>query len=165
MPNRPSHMGAAVLAATSTRARDASAQLARVRLAVVTDRCWSCRGRVRAIAGVLLDAASTARSPVFAPLASVDAQLTGALEPRALAARGIGMLRHRESPGVPGGYIANSCVHCDALIGRFAIEDLVTEHLARGGSAGALDSGISVELPLRTAPDDATRDAVAATPA
>ena len=41
---------------------------------------------------------------------------------------------HRESPGVAGGYLANGCIECDALIGRFQLEDLLHEHLQSGGT-------------------------------
>ena len=68
-------------------------------------------------------------------------------DPRALASRGIGRVAHRESPGVAGGYIANGCIECDALIGRFQLEDLLHEHLHAGGTYAKLDIGVPVELP------------------
>ncbi len=69
----------------------------------------------------------------------------------ALSRRGIGELRHRDSPGVQGGYIANGCLECDALIGRFHLEDLLTDHRNAGGSDSRLDTGIAVELTLQAA--------------
>ena len=54
---------------------------------------------------------------------------------------------HRESPGVAGGYLANGCIECDALIGRFQLEDLLHEHLQAGGTYAQLDIGVPVELP------------------
>ena len=75
-------------------------------------------------------------------------QLAAALDARTLAARRIGELRHRESPGVPGGYLSNGCIECDALIGRFHLEDLLHEHLIGGGTYPQLDIGVPVELPL-----------------
>ena len=62
-------------------------------------------------------------------------------------ARRIGPITHRHSPGVEGGYTSNGCVECDALLGRFALEDLLREHLAGGGTYGQLDIGIPVERP------------------
>ena len=56
-------------------------------------------------------------------------------------------LRHRDSPGVAGGYVANGCIECDALIGRFQLEDLLNEHLHNGGTYAQLDIGVPVELP------------------
>ena len=39
-------------------------------------------------------------------------------------------------------------MECDALIGRFHLEDLLTEHRMAGGSYGQLDIGIAVGLDL-----------------
>ena len=84
----------------------------------------------------------------FLPFDAVAPQLAAALDARTLAARRIGELRHRESPGVPGGYLSNGCIECDALIGRFHLEDLLHEHLIGGGTYPQLDIGVPVELPL-----------------
>jgi hypothetical protein len=115
----------------------------RARVAAVTDTCWCCRHKVRAIVGVIVDTTHTPDGSGFLPLEAVDAALVATLDPRHLARRGIGELRHRESPGVAGGYIANGCSECDALIGRFHLEDLLTEHRMAGGSYGQLDVGIA----------------------
>jgi len=113
----------------------------RVRLAAVTECCWQCRTKVRAVVGVLLEGRA------FVPFDEVAEELAAALDPRLLAARRIGPITHRHSPGVEGGYTSNGCVECDALLGRFALEDLLREHLAGGGTYGQLDIGIPVELP------------------
>ncbi len=120
----------------------------RARVAAVTDTCWCCRQKVRAVVGIVVEARHTADGSGFLPLEEVDEKLVGALDPKHLSRRGIGELRHRESPGVAGGYIANGCPECDALIGRFHLEDLLTEHRMAGGSYGQLDIGIAVELDL-----------------
>ena len=73
--------------------------------------------------------------------------LADRLDPRVLAGRRIGRVAHRESPGVAGGYLANGCIECDALIGRFQLEDLLHEHLQAGGTYAQLDIGVPVELP------------------
>jgi hypothetical protein len=125
--------------------------LTRARVAAVTDECWRCRTKVRAIVGVLVEPSITADGTGFLPLAEIDEALVAALDPRALAGRRIGELRHRESPGVAGGYIANGCPECDALIGRFHIEDLLTEHRVGGGTYAQLDMGIPVEMHLSAA--------------
>lgn len=123
----------------------------RVRVAAVTDTCWCCRQKVRAVVGVIVEARHTADGSGFLPLETVDEMLIHAIGSRDLARRGIGELRHRESPGIEGGYIANGCLECDALIGRFHLEDLLTEHRMAGGSYGQLDIGIAVELELTPA--------------
>jgi hypothetical protein len=103
---------------------------------------------VRAIVGVLVDRSLTSDRNGFLPFDAVAEQLATALDPRALAARRIGELRHRESPGVPGGYLSNGCIECDALVGRFHLEDLLHEHLVGGGTYTQLDIGVPLELPL-----------------
>jgi hypothetical protein len=106
---------------------------------------------VRAIVGVIVEPRHTADGSGFIPLEAVDRLLAQRLDPRQLQRRGIGALRHRESPGVTGGYIANGCLECDELIGRFHLEDLLTEHRMAGGSFGQLDIGIALELELEPA--------------
>lgn len=118
------------------------------RVAAVTDRCYVCRAKVRGIVGVLVDPRHTADRTGFIALEHVADQLVGALDRRVLAARGVGELRHRDSPGIAGGYIANGCPNCDALIGRFQLEDLLAEHIARGGVHAQLDVGIGLEIAL-----------------
>jgi hypothetical protein len=118
------------------------------RLAAVTDRCWQCRTKVRGVVGVLVDPAHTPDGSGFVGFDRVAEALADALDPRALALRRIGELRHRDSPGVAGGYVANGCIECDALIGRFQLEDLLHEHLQAGGTYSQLDIGVALELPL-----------------
>jgi hypothetical protein len=130
-----------------TRAVDPSEPLVHARLAVVTDRCWQCRTKVRGVVGVLIDPASTPDGTGFLRFEEVGELLAERVDPRALAGRRIGELRHRDSPGVAGGYLANGCIECDALIGRFQLEDLLHEHLQAGGTYNQLDIGIRVELP------------------
>src|SRR6478735_8384422 len=55
-------------------------------------------------------------------------------------------LRHRHSPGVQGGYVSNGCPECDALVGRFRVDDLLAEHLALGGVLADLAVDITVDL-------------------
>lgn len=124
-----------------------ASELLRARVLAVTDRCWQCRTKVRAVVGVLVDAQHSPDGSGFLPLDAVAERLVEALDHRVLAGRRIGALRHRDSPGVEGGYVANGCVECDALIGRFALEDLLTEHLVTGGTYAQLDVGIAVDLP------------------
>jgi hypothetical protein len=100
---------------------------------------------------VLVDPALTSDRHGFLPFDAIGPQLADALDERTLAARRIGALKHRESPGVPGGYLSNGCFECDALIGRFHLEDLLHEHLMDGRSYAQLDIGVRVDLPLTAA--------------
>src|SRR3954451_9488390 len=118
------------------------------RLLTVEDRCWQCRSKVRAIVGVLVDPQLTSDRDGFLPFDAVGPHLAGALARPTLPARRIGELKHRESPGVPGGYLSNGCFECEALIGRFHLEELLHEHLMGGGTYSQLDIGVPVELPL-----------------
>jgi hypothetical protein len=96
------------------------------------------------------DPGATDNGTGFLPFDDVSEELAATLDPRTLAARRIGEIKHRDSPGVAGGYVSNGCIECDALIGRFALEDLVHEHLAAGGTYAQLDIGIPLELPAAT---------------
>jgi hypothetical protein len=117
----------------------------RARLLTITDRCWCCRSKVRGVVGVLVDTEAGGRFVSFTDIAET---LARAADHRALAARGIGPLRHRDSPGIQGGYVANGCWSCDALIGRLGLEDMLDEHLRNGGTYRQLDCGLAVELEL-----------------
>jgi hypothetical protein len=120
--------------ATSTQAR----------VLAITDRCWNCRAKVRGVVGVLVH---TSAGPSFVSFTEVAEALASSTDPRALAARGIGALRHRDSPGVQGGYVSNGCVDCDELVGRILLDDLLEEHLRNGGTFAQLDTGLAVHLP------------------
>ena len=129
------------------RIQDPIEPVVRARLAAVTDRCWQCRTKVRGVVGVLIDPARTRDGSGFLPFDDVAELLAERVDPRALARRRIGELRHRDSPGVLGGYVSNGCIECDALIGRFLLDDLLHEHLQAGGTYAQLDIGVPVELP------------------
>ena len=134
------------LAATpgTSQQHDAS-PLTQARLLTMTERCWCCRSKVRGVVGVLVEMSAGRR---FVPFEDIAETLASSADPRTLAARGIGPLRHRESPGIPGGYISNGCVECDALIGRLALDDMLDEHLRNGGTYGQLDCGLALELEI-----------------
>ena len=117
----------------------------RARLLAITDRCWCCRSKVRGVVGVLADTPAGGRFISFTDIAET---LAGAADARALAARGIGPLRHRDSPGIQGGYVSNGCWSCDALIGRLWLDDMLDEHLRNGGTYGQLDCGLALTLEL-----------------
>jgi hypothetical protein len=117
--------------------------LTRARVLAITDRCWSCRSKVRGIVGVLVDMSSGVRFVSFAEVADA---LASSADSRTLATRGIGELRHRDSPGIQGGYVSNGCPECDALIGRILLDDLLDEYLRNGGTYAQLDTGLALEL-------------------
>jgi hypothetical protein len=122
--------------------------LARARVLTITDRCGSCRSKVRGVVGLLVEMSAGRRFVAFADIAE---QLASSADPRTLAARGIGSLRHRDSPGIPGGYTSNGCPECDALIGRLGLDDMLDEHLRNGGTYGQLDCGLALELDIPAA--------------
>jgi hypothetical protein len=117
----------------------------RARLLTLTDRCWCCRSKVRGVVGILVDTPAGGRFVSFTDIAET---LAHAADPRALAARGIGPLRHRDSPGIQGGYVSNGCWSCDALLGRLGLDDMLDEHLRNGGTYAQLDCGLAIELEL-----------------
>ena len=139
--------GVSPLRSRSAASREAGEPVIRARLAALTDRCWQCRTKVRGIVGVLVDPTVTPDGTGFLAFDDVSEMLAERLDSRALAGRRIGRIAHRESPGVAGGYLANGCIECDALIGRFQLEDLLNEHLHTGGTYAQLDIGVPVELP------------------
>jgi hypothetical protein len=115
-------------------------------LLVVGDTCWSCRAPVQAIVGVLVDPGLTEDRSGFLALADVDRILMAVVDPGQLAELGIGALRHRPSPGVQGGYVSNGCPECDALIGRFRVDDLLTDHCMSGGELADLAVDLTIDL-------------------
>ena len=117
----------------------------RARLLAITDRCWNCRAKVRGVIGVLVD---TSEGSSFVSFTEVADALARSTDSRTLAARGIGALRHRDSPGIQGGYISNGCWSCDALIGRLGLDDMLDEHLRNGGTYSQLDCGLALELEI-----------------
>jgi hypothetical protein len=117
--------------------------LIRARVLAITDRCWSCRSKARGIVGVLVGVSD---GEAFVSFTDVAECLAVSVDSRVLAARGIGHLRHRDSPGIEGGYVSNGCPECDVLIGRIFLEDLLDEHLRNGGTYKQLDTGLVLEL-------------------
>jgi hypothetical protein len=122
--------------------------LTRARVLTMTDRCWSCSLKVRGVVGVLVEMSAGHR---FVPFSEIADELASAADPRVLAARGIGPLRHRDSPGIVGGYVSNGCLQCDALIGRINLDDMLDEHIRNGGTYAQLDSGLELELQIPAA--------------
>ncbi len=135
-------------AAVDERSRHAAQALTRARVLTITDRCWNCRSKVRGVVGILID---SAQGRSFVSFTDVAEAMASSADPKMLALRGIGPLRHRDSPGITGGYVSNGCPECDALIGRLSLEDMLDEHLRNGGTYAQLDCGLALELEIPAA--------------
>ena len=77
------------------------------RVLTITDRCWCCRSKVRGVVGVLVEISAGRRFVPFTDVAEALGELGRSAHARAPAASG--PLRHRDSPGIQGGYISNGC--------------------------------------------------------
>jgi hypothetical protein len=56
----------------------------------------------------------------------------------ALEAHGAGALCRRTTHAVPDGYLANTCHHCDAVLGNWPLHEAWIEYQAEGGTLDAL---------------------------
>ena len=106
-----------------------------VSLAVLPGQCWRCGGDVMPIVGVFASDGARRRWLEFP---AVAARLAVVVRRQELATLGIGPIKVRTSRARPGGYLANGCVDCDAILGDHPLrEDLVT-FLAEGGNRDEL---------------------------
>ena len=113
-----------------TAAVDAGTHVA-VSLLGLPGPCWRCGQNTVPLVGVLLP---TSRGQRFVEFSDVAARLAATVCPSDLATLGIGPIKIRRSRLRPAGYLANGCVHCDAILGEHPLrEDLIT-FLAEGGS-------------------------------
>lgn len=119
-----------------------------VSLVVIPGACWRCHHDVWPVAGVFVADGSHRRWLEFR---SVAARLATAVTPEQLAALGIGPIKVRASRARPQGYLANGCLHCDAILGNHPLrEDLVT-FLAEDGGLNELIV-VTLILPRRNRP-------------
>ncbi|HEX8084529.1 MAG TPA: hypothetical protein VF529_09585 [Solirubrobacteraceae bacterium] len=95
----------------------------------------------------------------FIEFADVAARLREAVPGSRLRALGIGQIRRRTTRLRPDGYLANACVHCDAVLGEHALREDLAAFLAEGGRLRELSIG-QLLLPRR-APDTNARRAPA----
>ncbi len=77
----------------------------------------------------------------FIEFATVAHRLRSVVPPRRLRALGIGAIRRRSTRRRPDGYLADACVHCDAVLGEHPLCEDLTTFLAEGGHLGELAIG------------------------
>ncbi len=120
----------------STRAtnqqRDTRATLLPVHLLALPGDCWRCGGDVLPIVGVLVP--SRHGGVRFLEFASVAERLRATVPAARLRRLGIGAIRRRSTRRRPDGYLANACVHCDAVLGQHPLREDLATFLAEGGA-------------------------------
>ena len=118
-----------------------------VSLAVLPGACWRCSGDVMPIAGVFVADRGRLRWLAFS---SVAARVATTLSREQLAALGIGEIKLRTSRARPRGYVANGCVHCDAILGEHPLREDLATFCAEGGDLRELIVA-TLLLPRRSA--------------
>ena len=81
----------------------------------------------------------------FIEFSDVAARLAAAVPPEQLHELGIGQIKIRRSRVRPEGYLANGCVHCDAILGDHPLREDLAGFLAEGGELNEL---VVATLPL-----------------
>jgi hypothetical protein len=102
-----------------------------VHLLALPGTCWRCGGDVLAIVGVLVPGAIGAR---FLDFAAVAERLREKVPAVRLQALGIAAIRRRTTRRRSAGYVANACIHCDAVLGEYPLREDLATFLAEGGS-------------------------------
>jgi len=90
----------------------------------------------------------TSRGQRFVEFSDVAARVAAAVRPNDLATLGIGPIKIRRSRLRPEGYLANGCVHCDAIQGDFPPREDLATFLAEGGALRELVVA-TIALPRR----------------
>jgi hypothetical protein len=119
-----------------------------VSIAVMPGACWRCGSGVLPIVGVFASGESRRR---WFDFGQVAARLAATIDVTQLAALGIGPIKMRTSRSRPRGYLANGCIHCDAILGDHPLREDLTTFLSEGGELEELIAA-TVILPSRTAP-------------
>ena len=81
----------------------------------------------------------------FIEFSDVAARLAATVRPEQLRELGIGQIKIRRSRVRPEGYLANGCVHCDAILGEHPLREDLSSFLAEGGELSEL---VVATLPL-----------------
>lgn len=117
-----------------------------VHLLALPDTCWRCSRTVLPLVGVLVPAPGG--SVRFLAFADVAERLQAAVPAARLRALGIGRIRRRTTRRRPDGYVANACLHCDAVLGDHPLREDLATFLAEGGALRELSVG-QLLLPRR----------------
>jgi hypothetical protein len=142
--------------ATSTPSialRTTTDALVAIHLLALPGACWRCSGDVVPLVGVLVPASGGTR---FIDFVDVAQRLREAVPDSRLRALGIGPIRHRRTRLRPDGYLANACVHCDAVLGEHPLREDLSTFLAEGGRYDELSIG-QLLLRRRSADTNARR--------
>ena len=97
------------------------------------------------IVGVQIPPAGGSR---FVAFSDVAARLAATLRAEHLSPLGIGRIKIRRSRLRPEGYLANGCIHCDAILGEQPLREDLSTFLAEGGALSELVVG-TIRLPRR----------------
>lgn len=97
------------------------------------------------IVGVFVPNESTSR---FIEFSDVAARLAATLRPDQLKELGIWRIKIRRSRVRPDGYLANGCVHCDAIVGEQSLREDLNAFLSEGGELRELVIA-TISLPRR----------------
>ena len=92
--------------------------------------CWRCGRPVLPLVGVFVP---SPRGPRLIEFLDVAPRLAATVRPEQLASLGIGPIKVRRSRARPEGYLANGCVHCDAILGDFPLREDLISFQAEGG--------------------------------
>ena len=117
-----------------------------VHLLELPDTCWRCARPVLPLVGVLVP--GPGGSARFMAFSDVAERLQATVPVARLRAIGIGRIRRRTTRRRPDGYVANACLHCDAVLGDHPLREDLATFLAEGGTLRELSVG-DLLLPRR----------------
>jgi len=134
-----------------------------VEVILLPERCYRCGHTTSPVIGLWFAHASIdadedemlddARGWFLEYDASTADIIAAACPAAALEAHGAGPLCWRTTRAVPDGYLANTCHHCDAVLGNWPLHEAWIEYQAEGGTldelprfASALDEAMFQHL-------------------
>jgi hypothetical protein len=117
------------------RLENRSASCVAVTLLALPGDCWRCGRPVLPLAGVLVP---SRRGTRFIEFSSVGPRLAATVSAEQLASLGVGRIKMRRSRVRPEGYLANGCVHCDAILGDFPLREDLVAFQSEGGDLSEL---------------------------
>ncbi len=119
-----------------------------VTLLALPGTCWRCGRAVLPIVGVFVP---SPRGRRFIEFLDVAPRLAATVSPQQLASLGVGQIKIRRSRARLDGYLANGCVHCDAILGDFPLREDLATFRSQGGRLSELAIGALV-MPARPGP-------------